>query len=274
MMFHPMRRFPQFLLALLLLPTALSAQVENLPIKEKLSNPIYVVLDADDDEEFHALLREGLEKTWAISQYRFIEKSELDELKKDVNNVFLMHQQKEGFDGDVRLYPDVLILAHFARDGRYRNNLAGAAIDPGSSLYGRMTVFHALRLIQDKTRFKMAKQNGQFSEYEDFVLVRNGRVQELNLHLHREAAGLEKADLQKVYNGPFTLLSRKEMSTIVESPPKGAAYAFVYEFDIPGTKVTEKSVVDADTGEVLYYNTSAGPGSSGTFGKKDWKSLE
>jgi hypothetical protein len=273
-MLHPMLRFPQLLLALLLLPTALSAQVENLPIKEKLSNPVYVVLDADDDEEFHALLREGLEKTWKLSQYRFIEKAELDELKKDVNNVFLMHTEKEGFDGDVRQYPHVLVLAHFARDGRYRNNIAGAAVDPGSSSYARMTFFHALRLIQDKARFKMAKQDGQFTEYEDFVQARNGKVQLLNLHLHREAAGMEKSDLQKVYSGPVTLLSRKDMSLVVESPPAGSAYAFVYEFDIPGTKVTEKSVVDADTGEVLYYNTSAGPGSSGTFGKKDWKSLE
>ena len=262
------------LLLLAFFPLLLAAQVDNKPIREKLEKPIYVVLDEDFGEEYNTAIRETMASWWKLSAYQFIEASELPDLKEDVNHVFLMLTENEGIDGDIRAYKSVITLANFARSGRYKNNITGAAIDLESSSATRLSIINALRVIQDKTRFEMAKQDGEADEYEDWLKPRTQRLKDLTLYLSRGDIEVESSELPKLYSGKFDLISSKELAAMMEAPQKGSAYAYVRGFKISGGYVIVKTIVDSESGELLYFSTSGGSGTDGKLGKKDWKSLE
>lgn len=269
-----MRNSLPFLLLLVLPLQSIFAQVENKPIREKLSQPVYVVLDEAYGETYNNLIRDLLEKHWTLSGYTFIEEAEVSELKLDVNNTFLFLVHKEGIDADVRAYQDVITLANYARAGRYRNNITGAAIDLDDAGSAKMSLLVALQLIQDKVRFEIAKQEGEAQDYEDFVADRRSRLKEKLLCISRGSVELESTELSKIYPHRFDLMSTKELVAVMESKPADAAYAYVHGYKIPGGYVVVKTILDAGTGEVLYFATSGGTSSEGQLNKKDWKALE
>ncbi len=254
-------------------PFLLAAQSENKSIREKLESPVYVVLDEDFGEDYNTLIREAMAGWWTLSKYQFIESSELTTLKEDVNHLFLQLVKNEGIDADIREYQQVVTLANYARAGRYRNNVTGAAVDLESSSDARLTIMNGLRLIQEKTRFEMAKAEGEVEELSTWLGPRTSRIKSGTLFMAREDLDMELAELNKIYAGPVDLISSKELAAMMESGGTGS-YAFVHGFKISGGYVIEKSILDAKTGELLYYATAGSPGPDGKLGKKDFKSLE
>ncbi len=252
----------------------LQAQSINKPISEKLEKPIYVVLDDRYGEQYLSLIQEMVEKTWTLSAYEFVRFDESEELRADVNNVFLFLTSNEGIDADVRQYKSVITLATFARQGRFRSNITGAPIDLESSNAARLSMMHGLRMIQDKARYEMAKQAGDVTDFKSFMSERRSRHKESTLYLNRAYVDMDRGELAKLYTGPIELISRNELLEMMAEPREGALYAYLQSFKIPGSTVVEKSIIDAKSGEILFYSTSSGPVASEQLNKKDFKAME
>jgi len=267
-------RITPFLLLLTLSFCRIVAQSSSLSLPEKLKKPIYVVLDEEFGADYNTYIRETLTSRWVLSEYQFIESSEVPLLREDGNNLFLMLVKGEGIDADVREYKHVLTLAHFARAGRYRNNVTGVPLDLESPENARMTLLHGLQLLQEKVRFEMAKDAGEAEDLETWLAARSKRLKESTLVLAREFVDMEASELSAVYTGKVDWVSSKEFQALLETPQAGIAYAMVHGFKIPGGYVIEKSIVDSQSGELLYYATAGSPNAQGKMSKKDFKSLE
>ncbi|MBI1191725.1 MAG: hypothetical protein GC205_00935 [Bacteroidetes bacterium] len=263
------------LLFLLSLPISwISAQTASLPLQEKLKKPVYVVLDEEFGEDYNTLIQETMATYWVLSEYQFIETSEVPLLREDGNNLFLMLVKGEGIDADVREYKHVLTLAHYARTGRYRNNITGVPLDLESTQDARLTMIHGARLLQEKLRFELAKDAGEAEDLESWLEARRDRLKESTLVLSREFVDMESSELPAVYSGKVDWVSSKEFEALLQAPQPGVAYAMVHGYKIPGGYVIEKSIVESLSGELLYFATAGSPNAQGKFSKKDFKALE
>ncbi|GEM_PF-1348562 len=267
-------RISSFLFLLSLPLSWISAQTPSLSLQEKLQKPIYVVLDEEFGEDYNTLIQETLATWWVLSEHQFIESSEIPLLRENGNNLFLMLVKGEGIDADIREYKHVLTLAHFAREGRYRNNITGVPLDLESTENARITLIHGMRLLQEKVRFEIAKDAGEVEDLDSWLEARHDRIKASTLVLSREFVDMESSELPEVYSGKVDWVSSKDFEVLLQAPQPNVAYAMVHGYKIPGGYVIEKSIIESLSGELLYFATAGSPNAQGKMSKKDFKALD
>lgn len=264
-----MYRFAYFLL-LALLPALSQAQVNNKSVRQKLLDaPLYVLLDEEFGTTYNEAISYAVQNYWTLSPVEFIEKKQMDELKLDINNVFLLKIEDEGIDGDTRSFKDQIKIAHFARGGRYRNNITGSPILLGDEEESKRDMVHALRLLQDKVRFEMEKQEAGYKDYAAYLWERRDDLEVPTLYIARNDLGIDKEDVPKYFDGKVELVTKRELWELIESDQRGFAYVLVSDHGISGGKVYYKEIVEAGSGEILFHSYGGGE----DFGKKEFKML-
>ena len=260
-------------LIFLLLVSASQAQIENKPIREKLGNGLYVVLDEEYGEAYNTSIRDALAKHWNRCEVTYIEFSEVEELKKDINNLFLLQVEDEGIDGSTHDYRDLIVLSYFARSGRTRVNITGSPIKIKPSSKTAESLDHAIQVLSDRIGYEMAKQDDIVDDYEEYLYDRREMLEDKTIYITYGDLDIELSDVAKFYDGKVDKVKKSDIEALIASGDTKAAIAVVNSYKISSSWVITKDIIDVASGEFLYSRTTTSASEDGGFGKKEFKEL-
>lgn len=234
--------------------TAFAISDEKTEVSDRIKLPVYVVLTKTAETD--AAIQSTFEKHWTLSELVFISKEEYKELKASDSNLFIMFVQNESVDGSTYTFENVLQSFYLVRNGSYRINVTGVPVQ-ASALADNMELANAVRILQDKLSFRIAKEQQQleYAGYNDAANARVSIVKAKTLYiatddLDKSLAGLD--DIKAIYSGEVLLVSKNEMSTIIENSTPNAACVIIENFKSGMNYINSKQVIDAETGMVLY----------------------
>ena len=73
-------------------------------IETFLKNPLYVVLDNNPMSEWSVKLRDAVEKGWTLTKYQFINETEFEKLRGDMDKSFLVRIKFRFPDDKIRTF--------------------------------------------------------------------------------------------------------------------------------------------------------------------------
>lgn len=264
-------------LLLLLVTINVNAQYGGCDSFSKLSEKFkktktYVVLTGDSD--FDSNLEKGLETYWTITDYEFINSSEIESKISNKNNSFILPLTMSGYDN----YPILGVLNGGQDISKYSYNslLAYNIID----FYGNEkrlvdASYRAKHLVKMLHDYIILKMEGKISNV--CATVRSSTVKNYNKKsklIKNKTLLIEENQLKKVkesdwikrYSGKYKICSRAKIIEAIDNNMEEFCYLlpiFAYHKDI--------FVIDAKDGSVIY-NSYSTRGTS--FDKSDIKDLE
>jgi hypothetical protein len=241
--------------------TSHSAAFNNKSLGARLEMPVFIVLDATDSI-YNANVTYAIENYWSVNDYTFINESELDKCKQTYDNLFLIKNEKQQADdlGTI-VYDDVMQIIYFRKEGKLMANVAGTPLIHENS-DAKTAVINAVRVLQDKVQFALFKEeekNKPAASYEKKVESRSSIVKAGKLYIAREDldAAMSEADILALYDGALYIVSREELTRLIDSKDPEVLYAVVFSKKTSKVSyVNTKQVVSASTGEVVYLDQS------------------
>jgi hypothetical protein len=245
-------------------------------ITERLSKPLYVVL-SNENVAINQEIRNAMDQHWVISDIEYISEDEYEPLSWTEDNCFLIYQKNQSVDGDGNMVrSEVIRMVAFTKKGKMVQNVAGTPVLNTDRIH-EDDLANSVRILQDKVRFELYKEEGEtaFESYAEMVEESTGIVKLKKLYISAQdlEVGMDYASIRTLYDGDVRIVDRSYIDMLIEQKASDAVYVLIDYIQTSGISyISTKTILDAESGAVLYKNATTSISPKG-FGKRDFKKL-